>query len=418
MHLQFDKYSAYYAVGLDESRQLGCSEHHEGEIMRYPIHRLERWTVAAALATVVGLAAIAAVVLMGPAPPAEATHSCSGVHIKPGNDLDAIVNRDPRDRATTFCVHASSSGSTYTVNNLVELWSGDKLIGQPGQVVTRGPASYGVPLVKIRNGASLSRLLELRGSNAQAKWLDIAGGKGKYDSRGEPIHGSGSGVGAFTANGTARMEYLSIHHNDATGIASMNGKLLHSNVYSNGTHPDFQGHTAAGIKGIDEFEVAYSFVHDNAANGIWCDHGCNNAGTAMPNGFWVHHNLVVNNGRWGVRMEFSPRVASGVHASQPTALIENNSIHGNGYLGAFGGASMWDAQNTTFRNNVFGPKTIAGVSYRANNNANYGAILFWDSGRADRTDLWNGDAVGNSLGGERIIGCSKPDSVVYCSNNG
>ncbi len=129
------------------------------------------------------------------------------------------------------------------------------------------------------------------------------------------------------------------------------------------------------VKGIDEYEAAYNFVHDNPANGIWCDHGCDNAGAAMPNGFWVHHNLVVNNGRWGVRMEFSPRVKSGVHSSQPTALIENNSIHANGYKGTnFGGASMWDAQNTTFRNNVFGPKTVAGVSYRANMNKR--AILF------------------------------------------
>jgi hypothetical protein len=55
------------------------------------------------------------------------------------------------------------------------------------------------------------------------------------------------------------------------------------------------------------------------------------------------------------------------------------------------------------------------VSYRANTNNI--AIIFSDSGKASRTDLWNGNAVGNTLGGERIIGCDKPDNVVYCANN-
>jgi hypothetical protein len=385
--------------------------------MPYPIHRPNRSALAVALAAVAVLAALATLALLERAATAQTTFPCTGVHIKPGNDLDAIVNNDPGDKATTFCVHASSSGTTYTVNNIVRLNAGDKLIGQPGQVITRGPASYGVPPVKIRNGASLGRLVVLSGSNVQLRWLDIAGAVGKFTRDGNNIHGSGTGVASGMANGTARMEYLAIHDNAATAIESMNGKLLHSELYKNGTSLAFQDETAAAVKGIDEFEAAYNYVHDTPAEGIWCDYGCANAGPTMPNGFWVHHNLIVNNGRWGVRLEWAPRVAEGVHASQPTTLVENNEIHANGYKGPFGGISMWNAQNGTFRNNVFGPKTIAGVSYRANNHATYGAILFWESGRKDRTDLWNGDAVGNTLGGERILGCEKPDNVVYCSNN-
>jgi hypothetical protein len=385
--------------------------------MPLPIHRPNRSAVSVALAAVVVLCGVAVLALLVHTAPAEAAFSCSGVQIKPGNDLDAIVNRDPADKATTFCVYAASSGTTYTINNTVNLRSGDKLIGQPGQVITRGPASYGVPPVKIRNGASLGKLIVLSGSNVQLKWLDISGGVGKYTQSGSNIHDSGKAIGAGMANGTARMEYLAIHHNAAQAIGSMNGKLLHSNLYSNGTNPDFQDETAAAVKGTDEFEAAYNFVHDNPAEGIWCDYGCANAGATMPNGFWVHHNLIVNNGRWGARIEWSPRVAEGVHASQPTTLVENNEIHANGYKGAFGGISMWNAQNGTFRNNVFGPKSIAGVSYRANNHATYGAILFFESRRKDRTDLWNGDAMGNSLNGERVIGCEKPDNVVYCTNN-
>jgi hypothetical protein len=332
------------------------------------------------------------------------------------DDLDAIVDNDLADRATTFCVHASSSGTTYKINHTIVLKEGDKILGQPGQVVTRGPADYGVPIVYVRNGASLGKLFTLRGSN-QLRWLDIAGAEAKYRRKGSVIQGSGSGIRAGQASANSRMEYLAIHHNDGQGIGSMKGKLLHSNLYKNGTNRDFWGFTAAAVKGVDEYEAAYNYVHDNPANGLWCDHRCSDAGAAMPNGFWVHDNLIVNNGRWGVRYEYSPILKSGEHASHTTALVENNSIHGNGYKrrSGFGGASQRDAQNATFRNNVFGPKTIAGVSYRAN--ARKLAIRFSDSGRRSRTDLWNGDAVGNSPGSETIVGCEKPDHLVYCATN-
>jgi hypothetical protein len=383
--------------------------------MRLAIHRPKR-TTATVLAGLMGCAVIAVVMLVvGYTPPAEANHSCSGVHINPGNDLDAIVNSDPSTKATTFCVHAPSSGATYTINNSVILRSGDKLIGQPGQIITRGPASYGVPPVKIRNGASLGTLIYALGPNVRLKWLDVAGGVTEY-SNGSVTH-SGYGISMSGANAASQLAYLTVHNNQATGIASMNGKLLHSNLYNNGTNPDTWAWSAGAVKGVDEYEAAYNYVHDNPANGLWCDYECQDAGTAMPNGFWVHDNLLVNNGRWGVRYEYSPIVADGVHSTQPTALIEYNEIHANGYKDSgYGGASMYDAQNATFRNNVFGPKTIAGVSYGANTRR---AIFFGDSeskGR-ERTDLWNGDAVGNTRGGETIEGCAKPDNVVYCANN-
>jgi hypothetical protein len=395
--------------------------------MQLLINRPRR-TIAIISAGAIACAVIAAVALWD-APPAGATHVCSGVHIQPGDDLDAIVNNDPAETATTFCLHASSSGTTYSIDHPVKLGSGDKLLGQPGRVVTRGPASYGVPPVKIRNGASLSRLIDLSGSNVVLRWLDIAGAKANYispfptdcpkpsdDGLRCPKNGTGVAIGAATADATLRMKYLRVHHNEVVGISSMNGKLLHSNLYQNGTNPDFWHYAAAAVKGVDEYEAAYNWVHGNPANGLWCDAGCQDAGTAMPNGFWVHDNLLVKNGRWGVHYEHSPMgLATGVHRSQPTALIEDNQIHGNGYQDSGAGASMSDAQNATFRNNFFGPKTIAGVSYAANFNKR--AIRFKDSEMADRTDLWNGDAVSNSLGREAILGCGKPDKVVNCTNN-
>lgn len=364
----------------------------------------------------VSIVAIAtAAVVMGYTSSAASPSSwCSGVHIKPGNDLDAVVNRDPYGKATTFCVHAASSGTTYKINNTIVLKPGDKLIGQRGRVVTRGPASYGVPPVKIRNGASLPKLIQITGPRVTLAWLDVAGAAVNFKN-GAPLNSSGHAIAAWGGNATTRMAYLAVHHNPNSGINNMTGKLLHSNLFKNGTYRPFHGETATAVKGVHEYEAAYNYVHDNAANGLWCDHRCSDAGPAMANGFWVHHNLLVNNRRWGVRYEYSPIVASGVHAFRPTAFIVANQIHGNGYRGNYGGASMHDAQNGTFRSNVFGARTIAGVSYAPN--AGRTAIVFSDSGRADRTDLWNGAATYNSLRGDAIEGCSKPDRMVACAGN-
>ena len=350
--------------------------------------------------SVIVIVTTAVVLLVGYSAEAASQPWCSGVQIRPGNDLDAVVNRDPGDRATTFCVSASPSGTTYNVSDTVRLGPGDRLLGQPGQAITRGPASYGVPTVKLRGGASLEKVIELRGTN-QLRWLDVSGGV--------------KGIAASQASPSTLMEYLRVHDTSRTGITSMNGRLLRSELFQNGTDRRWWGHSASAVKGQAEYEAAYNYVHDNPANGIWCDVGCRDGGSATPNGFWAHDNLLVSNGRWGVRYEFSPVLPSGKRAAGSTALIERNEIHANGWQSnkAFGGASMWDAQNATFRANSFGAKTVGGVSYAANTGQQ--AILFFDS--QNRTDLYNGDAVGNSLGGETIEGCEKPDNIVYCSDN-
>jgi hypothetical protein len=61
---------------------------------------------------------------------------------------------------------------------------------------------------------------------------------------------------------------------------------------------------------------------------------------------------------------------------------------------------MADAQNGKFISNYFGEQTIASVEYPSNG-GNL-AIAFIDSGRSDRTDLYNAKAIRNTLGGEYI----------------
>jgi hypothetical protein len=179
--------------------------------------------------------------------------------------------------------------------------------------------------------------------------------------------------------------------------------------------PVFLGHAGAAVKGIFEYEAAYNFVHDEQGNGFWCDRNCTNQGT-QPNGFWVHHNLLVNNDRYGVRYEHSPAFLDpGAHvpddpATQPNALVENNQIHANGY----GGTAMQDAQNGVFRYNTFGQATIDGVFY-PHNGAGPKAMQFTEGNKT--TSLYNAEVYGNILGGEYIQGCYMPDEIASCFDN-
>ena len=375
----------------------------------------DRWKVWLAVLSVAGLTATMVVVLLVQTLPAAAQDSCSGVQVNPGDDLDAIVNADPRDTATTFCVNAQPGGTTatYNISEMLRLNDGDRLIGQTGTTETRGPATYGVPKVEIRPSGSLDKIIAAVGKDIEIQWVDIAGAVGETTTDGQPQTGTGAGITAGSADGGFLVQYAVIHGNDAAGILNIKGRILNSEFYDNTQNPVFLGVNASAVKGITEYEAAYNYVHDEQGNGLWCDVGCKDD-PARENGFWAHENLIVNNARSGIRYESSPRdLAPGVHASEPTALIEGNEVHGNSYGENRGGISAADTQNALIRANVFGATTIAGVAYRANA-AQPGAVKASDSGRSSRTDLWNVEIVDNVLNGEAINGCELPDDIVDC----
>jgi hypothetical protein len=368
--------------------------------------------------SVTGLTATMVVVLLVHTLPAAAQDSCSGVQVNPGDDLDAIVNNDPGTKATTFCVNGHSEGTTatYKVSATLRLKNGDKLIGQTGETVTRGPATYGVPEVNIRPSGSLDKIIAPLGQGIEIEWVDVAGAVGRI-SNGNPQTGTGAGIAGPSAAGGYLVQYAVIHGNDAAGILNAKGRILNSEFYNNTQNPAFLGFNAAAVKGITEYEAAFNYVHDEQGNGLWCDVGCKNDSARGDKGFWAHDNLTVDNARSGIRYESSPRdLAPGVHASEPTALIEGNEVHGNSYGENRGGISAADTQNALIRNNVFGATTIAGVAYRANA-AKPGGVKAIDSGRSSRTDLWKVEIVDNVLNGEEIRGCELSDEVVYCANN-
>ena len=295
-------------------------------------------------------------------------------------------------------------GCTYPVDTMVELNEGDEIAGPQGTFIERPPAFDPEPTVTIVGSEGLSNVIRAKGT-VRLEWVKIVGGTGQYLG-GSPVAGTGSGLAMGMASNTSSLFAVHITGSDAAGITNAHGTFDRIELDDTTQDPNFLGFTGSGLKAINEVEVRNSYIHDNQGNGIWCDVFCHDSESHLS-GFWVHDNLVVNNGRGGIRFE---RVGDVADAGE--ALIENNEIHQNSLELSRGGIDIRDAQNALVRNNVFGAKTIADVAYLPN--ASGVAIRATDSGRSDRPDLFNVDIVDNVLNGEVIEGCELPDEIAYC----
>jgi hypothetical protein len=311
------------------------------------------------------------------------------VDVPCGQDLDATVNADSSTIGTRFQL---AGGCTYPVDTMVALKNGDEIVGPEGTFIERAPAFDPEPTVTIEGSTGLSSVIRAEGT-VRLEWVQIVGGE--------------SGLAMGTASNTSYLYAVHVTGSAAAGITNARGTFDRIELNETTQDPNFIGFNAAGLKAVNEVEVKNSYVHDNPGNGVWCDQGCDDSAD-HPNGFWVHDNLVVNNGRAGIRWENVGGVSTAGEA-----LIENNQVHGNSPDANRGGISVRDAENAIIRGNTFGGATIAGVSYGPNSGGI--AIIASDSGRADRPDLRNIQLIGNNLNGETIKGCELPDEIVLCA---
>jgi hypothetical protein len=336
------------------------------------------------------------------APTGTTTTSDRVVVIPCGQDLDAIVNADDPAIGTRFQLEG---GCTYLVDTMVVLNEGDEIAGPPATFIERAPAFDPEPTVTIVGSEGLSHVISARGT-VHLEWVKIVGGTGEYAADGSPVAGTGSGLAMGMASNTSSLYAVHITGSDGAGITNAHGSFDRIELDDTTQDPNFLGFIGSGLKAITEVEVKNSYIHDNQGNGLWCDQFCHDSADHL-NGFWIHDNLVVNNGRAGIRFE---RVGEVADAGE--ALIENNEVHGNSTDAVRGGVSIHDAQNALVRNNVFGATIIADVVYLPN--AEGVAIRATDSGRPDRPDLVNVDIVDNVVNGEVIKGCELPDEIAYC----
>jgi hypothetical protein len=324
------------------------------------------------------------------------------VDVPCGQDLDATVNADDPTIGTRFQLEGPC---TYTIDTIVALKNGDEIAGPQGSFIERYPAFDPEPSVTIEGIDGLGNVIRAEGT-VRLEWVKIVGGTGQY-SGGSPVAGTGSGLAMGMATNDSSLYAVHITGSDAAGITNAHGTFDSIELDDTTQDPNFLGFTASGLKAITEVEVRNSYIHDNQGNGLWCDVYCHDS-ASHPYGFWIHDNLVVNNGRAGIRFE-----EVGDVADAGEALIENNEVHGNSPDAPRGGISVRDAQNATIQNNRFGAATIAGVAYPPDSRNI--AIVASDSGRSDRPDLFNIDIINNILNGETVQGCESLGEIVYCS---
>jgi Bacterial Ig-like domain len=330
-----------------------------------------------------------------------------------GQDLDVIVNADDPTIGTRFQLEGPC---TYTVDTKLAPKNGDEIAGPKATFIERSTSTASAldpePTVTILGSEGLSNVIRAEGK-VHLEWVKIVGGTGQY-SGGSPVAGTGSALAMGMASNDSSLYAVHITGNDGAGITNAHGTFDSIELSDTTQDPNFLGFIGSGLKAITEVEVRNSYIHDNQGNGLWCDQFCHDSNEELhPNGFWIHHNLVVNNGRADIRFE---RVGDVADAGE--ALIENNEVHGNGTDATRGGIDIRDAQDAPIQNNRFGAATIGEVGYEVayEPNANGVAIRATDSGRSDRPDLFNVDIVGNVLNGETIVGCEQPDEIVVCSD--
>src|ERR671910_1828732 len=292
------------------------------------------------------------------------------VNIQCDQDIDATINADDRGTASRFVLEA---GCTFVASETIVPSDGDEVeCAVAPTFEQRGPASDPTTYCTVAGNSSVENVFRPIGQGGTTATVHFEGIK----ITGGNFTGS-SGTGAAIAEGsmtTASSHYgIEVMDNDAAGILTAKGTFERVEFTDNTGDGNALGFTGAAMKARNEVEVKNSYVHDTQGNGIWCDGGCVEASNTLP-GFYVHHNLVVDNWRAGIRYE----------NSKNAALIEYNEVHGNSYKAKRGGVSVHDAQNATVRYNVFGPATIAGVTYKANAVA---AIRCSESGRSGRPRL-------------------------------
>ena len=328
------------------------------------------------------------------------------VKIPCGQDIDATINADPKGTATGFVLGADC---TFEASATIVPSNGDEVTcAVEPTFEQRGPAFDPTTRCTVAGNASVENVFKPIGQGGGMATVHFEGIK----ITGGNFTGS-SGTGAAIAEGkmtdTSSHYGIEVMDNDAAGILSAKGTFERVEFTNNTREPNALGVIAAGMKARNEVEVKDSYVHDTQGNGLWCDNFCHDS-DSHPNGFWVHDNLVVNNGRSGIRFE----EVGGVFTAGE-ALIENNEVHDNSLDADRGGISVRDAQNATIQNNRFGAATIGGVAYLPNSRDV--AITASDSGRSDRPNLSNIAVVNNALNGETVKGCELPNTVVDCAGD-
>jgi hypothetical protein len=290
------------------------------------------------------------------------------VEVYPGDDLAAMATR--YGAGTTFNVHG-----------------GDYLVSAP-IVVSRGDVWNGIDpdgmRPCVRTTAEYVFFVPAKADYATIRGLDVSGAV--HDDRCEPD--CGRGIGGPGSN--LLVADVRSHHNENQGVGGTGSGLIirDSELDHNGSFDATTGKvSAAGVKAVNSYSVFNSYIHDNYWDGVWCDIECGH--------FEVHDSQIEYNGKAGIHYEISTG----------PAVIEDNTITGNGYTTQTtrrGGILIVDSSNAQVYANTFG-----------NNGFYRRAVEIADTSRVpsvSKVFIYD-----NNLVTDVLAGCDLPD--LSCSNN-
>jgi hypothetical protein len=292
--------------------------------------------------------------------------SCQGVAVAPGQDLDAAVAQQAP--GTVFCLGAG----TWQVSAEVVPASGDVLWGQgPGATVLEAvPGSFALDVVNLAGR-----------SDVVLRSLAVVGGLGSpacQPACGQGVHGGLN----------ATLDDLAVLSNQITGVGGMTGGIIENSVLSLNGQPAYGGCCSAGAKSGSSFEVFATTAVANQGVGIWCDVGCSGAGP-----FVVAQSTLERNAGSGIRLEDSawPPVA---------ALVVGDTLTANNLSAGEANLVVNSFQNATVTQDSF--------------SASPTGVAVWVGGSRLPPEFVS--VVGNSLGGQRLVGCGPP-AVVCLANS-
>jgi hypothetical protein len=228
-------------------------------------------------------------------------NAATPVSIPCGSDIDNTINKYDRGTAQRFVLQANCPGPFVASATIVPSNGDEVACAKAPTFVQRGRAFDPTTSCTVAGTSSVENVFRPIGQGGTSATVRFEGIKitgGNYTGS--------TGTGAAIAEGS--MTNLSTHYgievsdNEAAGILSAKGTFDRVELTKNTLDSGALGIIGSGIKARDEVEVKNSYVHDTRGNGIWCDNSCADAPSAThPNGFWVHDNYVVNNGRAGIR---------------------------------------------------------------------------------------------------------------------
>jgi Right handed beta helix region len=266
-----------------------------------------------------------------------AASRCAGVSLKPGDSIQAAVNRHPEN--TVFCL----ADGTYTAQQVYPR-SGDSFISDSGRAKLDGRGKTFAFRADASDPSNVTiRGLEISGYRSEKQWGvidgDLAGGRRvtktsplkrstKWQVLFCNIHDNGGTSTGVRVGSKSLVRGNKINHNGMMGVGGTgDGTIWEYNEigWNNTAHNDY-GFEAGGAKfaATTNAVVRNNYVHDNYGPGFWSDISNRN--------LTYYGNAVTDNISTGILHEISYRAEIANNYIARNSIGNVRWLYGDGIL--------------------------------------------------------------------------------------